>query len=180
MCSYCDNIKTISIPRSVTGFSNDCFQYCNGVESVYYGGTVTDWCKINLNTQQPQRYSPNSMTYFEYSNLVTDAVIDNTVTEIKFYTFWNFKQFSSITLPSTITSIKQNAFNGCTGLSFVKILATTPPTLENVNAFQNVPGNIYVPYSIDHSILTAYKTASKWSSIANKIFELDENGDIPT
>jgi hypothetical protein len=50
---------------------------------------------------------------------------------------------------------------------------TTPPTLANSNAFQNIPSDciIYVPYSADHSILNAYKTATNWSSQASKMQE---------
>lgn len=32
---------------------------------------------------------------------------------------------------------------------------------------------IYVPYSQDHSILNAYKTASNWSTYANQMIEME-------
>jgi hypothetical protein len=49
---------------------------------------------------------------------------------------------------------------------------TTPPTL-GTGVFNNIVDDcvIYVPYSEDHSILNAYKTAANWSTYASKIQE---------
>lgn len=54
--------------------------------------------------------------------------------------------------------------------------STTPPTLAaSSGIFPNMNEGggrtIYVPYSSDHSILNAYKTASNWSALANYIEE---------
>lgn len=49
------------------------------------------------------------------------------------------------------------------------MIPTTPPTLANSNVFNGMSTNyykIYVPYSADHSILEAYKTATNWSTYA--------------
>ena len=77
----------------------------------------------------------------------------------------------SIELPSTVTTIGQNAFVNCTGLTRISIAAATPPTL-GANAFANCSAltGIYVP---DDSV-EAYKTATNWSAYANKILPLSQ------
>jgi len=72
-----------------------------------------------------------------------------------------------------VTSIGSYAFSSCYGISEYHLLATTPPTLANKNAFNSIADDckIYVPYSEDHSILNAYKNATNWSTYADYIFE---------
>lgn len=71
------------------------------------------------------------------------------------------------TVPATITSIGQYSFY-CTTLTKLTILATTPPTLYTplgTTTFQ-----IYVPAaSVD-----AYKNASGWSTMASRIYPIQE------
>ena len=65
-----------------------------------------------------------------------------------------------ITLPSTVTEIKANAFNGCSHLNHVNILAETPATLAT-NAFDNTPKNVYVKASK----LSAYQSNADWNTL---------------
>ena len=77
----------------------------------------------------------------------------------------------SITIPDSVTSIGSHAFYNCSSLISITITAVVPPTLSNVNAFQdtnNCP--IYVPAaSVD-----AYKTANTWSNLADRIEAISE------
>lgn len=76
---------------------------------------------------------------------------------------------TSITIPDSVTSIEAGVFYSCNGMSEYHFKPTTPPTLVNVNAFNNIPSDciIYVP----QGSLNAYKTATNWSSYASKIRE---------
>ena len=65
-----------------------------------------------------------------------------------------------ITLPSTVTEIKANAFNGCSHLNYVNILAETPATLAT-NAFDNTPKNVYVKASK----LSDYRSNADWNTL---------------
>ena len=65
-----------------------------------------------------------------------------------------------ITLPSTVTEIKANAFNGCSHLNYVNILAETPATLTT-NAFDNTPKNVYVKASK----LSDYRSNADWNTL---------------
>lgn len=63
-----------------------------------------------------------------------------------------------ITLPSTVTEIKANAFNGCLNLNYVNILAETPATL-GANAFPTTAGVYVKP-----SKLSAYQANAAWNA----------------
>lgn len=81
----------------------------------------------------------------------------------------------SLTIPATIQSINTFMFNGARQIFEYHFKSTTPPPMENTNAFANMNDaggkKIYVPYSADHSVLNAYKTASNWSTYASYIYE---------
>lgn len=93
------------------------------------------------------------------------------ITSIPTNAFTYCFRLKSIIIPANVTSIATSAFSHTAGLS-VHLLPTTPPTLSSTSAFPGVDETtIYVPYSADHSILEAYKTATNWSTYESKIFE---------
>ena len=55
------------------------------------------------------------------------------------------------------------------------IQSTTPPTLSNTDAISTATTTIYIPYGT----LSAYQSATNWSSFASKFVELNEDGSIP-
>lgn len=71
---------------------------------------------------------------------------------------------------TAMTTIGDSAFRGCSALTYIKILATTPPTLSSTNAIPSTIGAIYVP---DESV-AAYQAATNWSSFASKIKGISE------
>jgi hypothetical protein len=78
-----------------------------------------------------------------------------------------------LTIPATVTSISATAFIYNSLCEEVHLQPTTPPTLSNANAFGSIGSNcvFYVPYSANHSILAAYKSATNWSTYASKMQE---------
>ena len=87
--------------------------------------------------------------------------------------FQNCYSLKKLYFSNRLTSIGTSAFVGCYGILEYHFRSTTPPTLENTNAFSNLRGRtiIYVPYSEDHSVLEAYQTATNWSAYASFIQE---------
>lgn len=85
------------------------------------------------------------------------------------------QSISSIIFPATLKVIGTSAFANTRNLFEFYFRSATPPTLSNTNAFGNMTDGggkkIYVPYSSDHSILNAYKTATNWSTYASYIYE---------
>lgn len=67
-----------------------------------------------------------------------------------------------ITLPSTVTEIKTKAFDGCSSLKYVNILAASPATL-GANAFPTTAGVYVKP-----SKLSAYQANAAWNVYSPK------------
>lgn len=94
------------------------------------------------------------------------------INTIQNYSFQKCLNLYKVIIPATITSIGGYAFATCINLKEIYILSTTPPTLGNTaSIYKFTDLKIYVPYSEDHSILNAYKSATNWSSYANYLFE---------
>ena len=87
------------------------------------------------------------------------------------YCFAHGTEDSVYDLPSTFTSIGDEAFGGTSGILICR--ATTPPTVVgNLGAIKR----IYVPYGYGD----IYKATNKWSSKSSVIFELNPDGTIPS
>ena len=120
-----DNITTIVIPSSVTSIGTSAFSGCSSLESVYYNGTLEDWCNIEFSSS-----SSNPMYYAEHFYMkdsnneyyeVTEIEIPNTVTNIGSYQFCGFDNITSVVIPSSVTSIGQYAFCYCSSLESIVI-----------------------------------------------------------
>lgn len=80
--------------------------------------------------------------------------------------FYGCHSLATVEIPSTVTEIKAAAFRYCTDLQYVRLISEKPPKLGNVNAFGNSNGYpIYVPAAA----VDAYKAASVWSGLADRI-----------
>lgn len=88
-------------------------------------------------------------------------------------------ELESVTLKDTISlGNSTETMTGCfisQNLTEVHIDSLVPPVIGR-NEFASTPmrsfnGTIYVPYSADHSVLNAYKSATNWSNFAEIIQE---------
>lgn len=102
---------------------------------------------------------------------LTSVTMSDGITTIGTSAFDNCSSLTSVIMPNSVTSIGRKAFSRCSSLTSVTILATTPPTLGDVNAFYNTNNcPIYVP---DASV-DAYKAAPNWSQYADRIKPMSE------
>lgn len=97
---------------------------------------------------------------------LTSINIPDGITRIENSCFRGCTSLTQITLPASITYIASTSFSGDSALTGITILATNPPTLQNVNAFEYTNDcPIYVPANSVNS----YKAASVWSGLASRI-----------
>lgn len=175
----CNSLLSIDLPNTVTNIQNFAFQDCSILRSINIPNVVT-----NI-----------GMYAFKNCYKIQSIEIPNNVTSIGNYAFDNCWALQVIAIPDSVTSIGNNAFSYCYSLRSVVISenivsignnafaycysvaeyhfrSVTPPSLGS-NAFTGIISGtiIYVPYSEDHSILEAYKTATNWSSYASKMQE---------
>ena len=72
-------------------------------------------------------------------------------------------KLSSVTIPDSITEIENEAFTDCCNLTAIKCLATTPPTIYDLNIYDLTL--IYVP----KEAVKAYNLDSNWSKYYKQI-----------
>lgn len=160
--NYCfrndNNLEETNIPSGVTTIGNNAFNGCQGLKKVTFPNTVTTF--------------GTSMCYNCYS--LEEVNIPNSITTLPQSCFNGCISLTEIEIPESVTTINNQVFNGC-NLLILTMKSTTPPTLSSANGVSSVL-RIVVPWSSDHSVLEAYKTANNWSNsqVVSKIIEAPE------
>ena len=95
--------------------------------------------------------------------------LGNSVTRIGSYAFIHDEEddlglVGELVIPSSVTEIGYNAFNGCTGLTEIWSKNTTAPLIQN-NTFYGV--NKTIPVHVPCSSQNSYQNASYWSEFSN-------------
>lgn len=147
----CPNLTTVYIEDGVYAIADNAFSNCSSLSSVNIPDSI---------------HSIGKYAFMNDTSLQS-VTIGNGVTPIKDATFQGCTGLTSVTIGSGVTRICQMAFGSCTSLTSVTILATKPPTLDDINAFyNNGSGRIfYVPANK----VSTYKLASGWSSFKDYI-----------
>lgn len=149
----CRTLKNINLPSTIISIGDSAFLSCCNLESITIpslvetiGSGVFRGCRKLKSIEFPYGVS----------------TINGTVCLDCF-------ALSLVIIPSTVTMIKAQAFQNNRGAKEFHFLSTTPPELENVNAFLNISNDciFYVP----SGSLTAYQTATNWSDFASYMQE---------
>ncbi len=161
--------------RSVSDSGSD-----NNYLPSYIDGSLTDITAVML------KGATKIGRYMFGHSRITSIVIPDSVVAFEQYAFYNCTSLGSVTLPSGITELPQEAFVNCKSLKAIVLpdkvksistsvfancnvlasvyLPETPPTLANVNAFQNInPACVF--YCKTQASLDAYKAATNWSTL---------------
>ena len=152
--SGCTLLAGITLPDTLTSIYDRAFEVCSSLTEITLPAGVTSI----------GNYAFNGCTS------LAGITLPASLTSIGDYAFRNCTSLAGITLPASLTSIGGGAFNGCKSLQYIRIEATTPPTLSNTDAIPPTIRAIYVP---DASV-EAYQAATNWSSFASKIKGISE------
>ena len=167
-----------SLITTLTGYA---FYYCIGLRRVYIPKNVTS-------AGQQALYGCGSLACLEFE----DATKLTTATNANFFygctnlqslgglapdwgtnlnaVIRNCYSLTEFTIPSNVTNIAAATFSNTYGLQHLWCYPSSPPTVANANAFTNINPScvIHVP----NGKLTAYKTASIWSTYASQMVEM--------
>lgn len=163
------HLKYVSIPKTMTGFRLDLSNTPSLRKLIFPSYTTSAKLDVKL-------YDCIPLTHF---------IVPGTYTTIENDRCRN-SLIRKLIIPASVTAITQNTpFSYNNDLTEIHILPESPPTLNNKAAFAvNINTGaladgciMYVPYSEDHSILTAYQTSTNWSSYASYMQEEPQGGE---
>ena len=167
-------IRDISKPtETAPGYTGD--RYCPDCDTVLEKG-YTYWNEGNLTwkldadgtmtisgTGTMKNYNRNSPVYM--NSKVKKVVIENGVTSIGNFAFYNCTSLTSITIPDSVTSIGEDAFSYCTSLTSI----TIPNSVTSIGnyAFSYCGGliSITIPDSVTSIGEWAFKECTSLTSI---------------
>ena len=197
----CSNLTSVTLPNSVTKIADVAFLDCPALTSISIPSSVINIpgppCHIcpslaNIVVEQDNpiydsRENCNAIIETKTNKLIQGSnttIIPNSVTEIERFSFMA-KTISEITIPNGVTTIGECAFTGCSQLTKVNVLATTPPTIYS-DTFYNCGSDmkVYVPAGS----LEAYKAAEYWKDLNimtdtipnNQIWYTSSDGNVVT
>ena len=185
---YPNHIKTLSIPSSVEyleitcceelatvnlseGLDNFGISDCPKISTVKIPESVTQFRFQKLNIKEAT--VPSTVEAIQFRECEQLEVVHNLenslITALSSRAFFNCKSLKEITLPKTLRYIYYVCCEGCSSLSNVHILSTTPPSLRDANYGMpfTVMDNLYVPKGCKE----AYKEVYPWSEFKEIIEE---------
>ncbi len=138
LCKGLTGLTSISLPTSVTEIRDYAFQGCTGLTSVSIPNSVTsigdqafEGCTSltsmvveSGNTEFDSRNNCNAIIKTATNTLIRgckNTVIPNSVTSIGQNAFGNCIGLTSVEIPNSVTEIHLSAFSGCSGLTSVTI-----------------------------------------------------------
>jgi len=125
---YCKNLTSITIPSSVTSIGENAFWYCKNLTSIIVDGENKNYCSedgILFNRGKTE------IIKYPVAKEGGSYTIPSSVTSIGENAFSYCKNLISITIPSSVTSIGENAFSYCKNLTSITIPSSVTSIGEN-------------------------------------------------
>jgi len=190
----CSSLTSITIPASVTYIEISAFQNCNNLRTLYFNAVncndfVLNMMSLRYGDAPPFYDCPISTiyigdsvqripAYFSYDfDSLTSITIPNSIDTIGEGAFQECSSLHSITLPYSLSFIADNTFKGCTSLDSIII----PNNISSIgsSAFENCSSldSISIPNSVTSIGTASFKGCTNLESIIipNNISSIGNN-----
>lgn len=165
----CINLATVDYGTKVETIGDGAFWYTGALKKFFFKGSVKTLgadafresgltcvhLKGDMTIGKEAFMDCKSLKYVEFP---ATSSATQPLTYVAESMFAGCTSLPFITLPSTVTEIKTKAFDGCSSLKYVNILAASPATL-GANAFPTTAGVYVKP-----SKLSAYQANAAWNA----------------
>ena len=174
----CSGLSSIEIPNSITSIGSCAFAYCNSLTSIEIPSSVTD-IGVNVlegctsiesivvqfdNTKYDSRNNCNAIIETSTNKLLTgckNTIIPSSITSIGENAFWGCSGLSSMEIPNSVTNIGAYAFYECSSLTSIE-MGSSVTTIDR-GAFSRCSG------------LTSIMISASVVSIGDRAFEFCDN-----
>ncbi|WP_255948683.1 leucine-rich repeat domain-containing protein [Brucepastera parasyntrophica] len=141
----------ITLDVDITEIGAGAFAWCNNLTSIDL---------VNVTVIENAAFSSARLTSITMEHVIS---IEN-------YTFESCSSLTSITFPSTVTSIGYGILAQCSSLTDITMLGSSPPALQSL--FYTASDDLIIAsltISVPSSAVDAYKAAPGWSTYAANI-----------
>ena len=174
--SYCTGLTSITIPNSLTTIGYHAFDGCSGLTKVIVPD-IAAWCNISFGNYYANPLYCAKHIFSDENTEITDLVIPNSVTSIGDNAFEGCSGLTSVTIGNSVTSIGDYAFYFCNGLTSVTIGNSV--TSIGMAAFAYCSGltSVTIPNSVTAIGNSAFRGCSGLKEITSYIQEPFKTGD---
>ena len=173
-------ITSISLPSTVTSFSNNQFRECNNLTNVTIPNNINVSASVSnifrecMSLESVTLSSGTSIvpTYAFYTcNRLKEVIIPEGVTKISTNAFYQCESLYKVKFPSTFTNIMNYAFYNCTFLTILDFRDSAQVvTLSSSNA---IHWN-YVTVIVPDALYDEWIATTNWANRADKIIKASE------
>ena len=189
----CKKLKSVTFPIAIANIPGRAFWNCENLSTIdlshcsiigggaFYNCTSLTNLKL-LNVKQTDwttgydSESSQSCKVGSFMNCNNLTSVDlGSIQKLGDRAFYGCTSLKKITLPSTITNLGWECFDGTT---IVTSMATVPPVIDkSENETSSIPMGEFVLVNVPEASLGSYKSANYWKDIAKRIFPIGTKFD---